>query len=295
MKEYVIFTDASADIDPETVKDPNLRIIPMFYTVGEEERQSSGRETEEEKKELYEAQRGGDVTHTSQITPQQYIDCFTPELEAGKDIIYLSLSSGLTRTFDNVNMAKEELSEQFPDAGIYLVDTRSATGGMGLLSELALENRARGLSAEENAKNLQDAVKKVCHVFLVEDLMYLKNGGRIPAATAVIGTMLNIRPILVIDREGKLITVAKKRGEMPARKELVRRFKESRDPEFGHRVYVVHGDAPEKAEALAGMVREEDPEARIAVRGLCPVIGAHTGPGMAAVIYFGDREKIEKA
>ncbi len=295
MNNYVIYTDAAADIDREVLAGGRIKIVPMYYTVGEEERECAGQETEEVKKAFYEGQRKGDLTHTSQVTPQQYIDCFAPELEAGRDVVYLSLSSGLTRTFDNVNLAKEDLEDRYPGVHVYPVDTLSATGGMGLLAELALVNQEKGLSAEENAAALREAAKKVCHIFLVEDLMYLKRGGRIPAATAVVGTMLNIRPILVIDREGKLITVAKKRGEMPARKELVSRMKESRDAALGHRFYLIHSDAPEKPEAIEKMVREADPEADIAVLGLSPVIGAHTGPGMTAVIYFGDREKIEKA
>ena len=235
----------------------------------------------------------GQVTsHTSQITPQQYIDTFEKHLAQGESVIYLSLSSGLTKTFDSVRIAKMDMDEKYPDAKIYPVDTLSATGGMGLLAELAVENKKSGMSAAENAANLEEMSHKVCHIFMVEDLIYLKRGGRISAATAVVGTVMNIKPILVIDREGRLITVAKKRGEKLALRELMTRYLDSRDTRYGNHVYITHADSGERPAILEDMLKRHDSSVSYTEMYLSPIIGAHTGPGMVAIIFFGDRAKI---
>ena len=246
MENYVIYTDTSADVSKEFLRDNELFFVPMTYTLGEEERVCCGMEDEDLLKKFYDGQRAGDLTHTSQITPQQYIDTFEKHLAQGESVIYLSLSSGLTKTFDSVRIAKMDMDEKYPDAKIYPVDTLSATGGMGLLAELAVKNKKSGMSAAENAANLEEMSHKVCHIFMVEDLMYLKRGGRISATTAVVGTVMNIKPILVIDQEGRLITVAKKRGEKLALRELMTRYLDSRDTRYGNHVYITHADSGER-------------------------------------------------
>ena len=292
MENYVIYTDTSADVSKEFLRNNELFFVPMNYTLGEEERVCRGMEDEDLLKKFYVGQRAGDLTHTSQITPQQYIDTFEKHLACGESVIYLSLSSGLTKTFDSVRIAKMDMDEKYPDAKIYPVDTLSATGGMGLLAELAVNNKKSGMSAAENAANLEEMSHKVCHIFMVEDLMYLKRGGRISAATAVVGTVMNIKPILVIDQEGKLITVAKKRGEKLALRELMTRYLDSRDTRYGKNAYITHADAGERPAILEEMLKRHDPSVSYTEMFLSPIIGAHTGPGMTAIIFFGDRAKI---
>ena len=292
MENYVIYTDTSADVSKEFLRNNELFFVPMTYTLGEEERVCRGMEDEALLKKFYDGQRAGDLTHTSQITPQQYIDVFEKHLAQGESVIYLSLSSGLTKTFDSVRIAKMDMDEKYPDAKIYPVDTLSATGGMGLLAELAVNNKKSGMSAAENAANLEEMSHKVCHIFMVEDLMYLKRGGRISAATAVVGTVMNIKPILVIDQEGKLITVAKKRGEKLALRELMTRYLDSRDTRYGKNAYIVHADAGERPLILEEMLKRHDPSVNYTEMYLSPIIGAHTGPGMTAILFFGDRAKI---
>ncbi|MBQ4045853.1 MAG: DegV family protein, partial [Lachnospiraceae bacterium] len=289
MKDYIIFIDASADIDRNIAASQDIRFVPMHYTLGKEDRLSTGPEPIDIMKQLYDGQRKGDMTQTSQITPQTYIDTFAPILKEGKEVIYLSLSSGLTKTFDNVCMAKAELDDRFSDVHIYPVDTLSATGGIGLLAEAALKNKENGMSAKENAENLKELASRVCHVFMVEDLMYLKRGGRISAATAVIGTVLNVKPILIIAPDGSLTTLRTKRGVKSAIRDLISTWEATRDKSMGSRIYVVHADAPDRADSIISAARSIDPDVDPALDMLCPVIGAHTGPGMAAIIYFGDR------
>ena len=292
MEKYVIYTDTSADVSKEFLRDNELFFVPMTYTLGEEERVCCGMEDEDLLKKFYDGQRAGDLTHTSQITPQQYIDTFEKHLAQGESVIYLSLSSGLTKTFDSVRIAKMDMDEKYPDAKIYPVDTLSATGGMGLLAELAVKNKKSGMSAAENAANLEEMSHKVCHIFMVEDLMYLKRGGRISATTAVVGTVMNIKPILVIDQEGRLITVAKKRGEKLALRELMTRYLDSRDTRYGNHVYITHADSGERPAILEDMLKRHDSSVSHTEMYLSPIIGAHTGPGMVAIIFFGDRAKI---
>jgi DegV family protein with EDD domain len=279
-------------VSKKFLRNNELFFVPMNYTLGEEERVCRGMEDEDLLKKFYAGQRAGDLTHTSQITPQQYIDTFEKHLACGESVIYLSLSSGLTKTFDSVRIAKMDMDEKYPDAKIYPVDTLSATGGMGLLAELAVNNKKSGMSAAENAANLEEMSHKVCHIFMVEDLMYLKRGGRISAATAVVGTVMNIKPILVIDQEGKLITVAKKRGEKLALRELMTRYLDSRDTRYGKNAYITHADAGERPAILEEMLKRHDPSVSYTEMFLSPIIGAHTGPGMTAIIFFGDRAKI---
>ncbi len=288
-RPYVIYTDASADVDKKFFQEKGVHMVPMGYTIGEEERICQDLESEETLKQFYDIQRDGMVTRTSQIVPQKYIEIFEPVLKEGKDVLYLPLSSGLTKTVDSANLAKQELAEMVPDGVFLPVDTLAATAGMGLLVEKAVENMEKGMTLEENAKWLEENRQRTCHWFMVEDLMYLKRGGRIPATTAVLGTALNIKPILKVDDEGKLITIDKKRGEKMAVKNLLDRYMESRDSQMGDRVYIVHGDCPGRADLLEKKILEVNPAAKITKMYLSPIIGAHTGPGMIALIHFGKR------
>lgn len=287
--DYEIYTDASADIDPVFLAKSGVKFVQMRYTVGEEERTCNSLETEEFLKKFYDAQREGKPTQTSQITPNTYMEEFEPLLKEGKSVLYLSLSSGLTKTFDSVQLAARELAQDYTQAKVVPVDTLSATGGMGLLVEKAVENRENGMSVEENAKWLEEHVQNAVLRFMVDDLMYLKRGGRIPASTAILGSALNIKPLLIVDSQGKLVTVEKKRGSKAALKTLAAKYAQTVDKQMGNRVYIVHGDSAEYADELERLVKEENPDADITKMMLCPVIGAHTGPGMTAVIYWGTK------
>ena len=293
MKDYVIFTDASADMPDGYAEKNDIRIVPMNLLLDDNSYTWSKTEGEDQIRRFYDAQRNGSATHTSQVSPQQYIDSFSSVLAAGKDVLYLSLSGGLTNSPGSIHIAQDELAETCPEAGIYAVNSLSASGGIGLLIQDAVENRKNGMSVQENAADLKEKSRRVCHLFMVEDLLFLKRGGRISAATAIIGTALSVKPILVIDDEGKLTVIDKKRGRKQAVTELMDRCRESRD-RFRHDFSIIHADAPELAALLAEEVKAMDPEAHISVNMLTPIIGAHTGPGLAAVIYYGDRSRLVK-
>ncbi len=290
MKEYVIFTDASADVSEEFVKAHDIRFVPMHYTFGKEDRISQGPETVEMLKKFYDGQRKGDLTQTSQIAPQVYIDNFEPELREGKDVIYLSLSSGITKTFDSVQVAKAAMEEKYPDVHIYPVDTLGAAGSMGIIVELAARNREAGMDVETNAADLEARSHETIILLMVDDLMYLKRGGRLPATSAVIGTVLGVKPIMFLAPDGSLLPFAKKRGEKSAMKEILRLYLATRDRNFSNRIYISHADCEDRVKKLSDMIHEADPTVDIEPVMMSPIIGAHTGPGMLSVCYFGDKD-----
>lgn len=287
MNDYIICMDASGDILEEAARENNIDFVPMEYSLGEEMCTSHGCESEEVLKKFYDGQRNGDLTKTSQISPFMYEEYFKKFLEAGKSVLYFCLSSGLSSTFGSATLAAENLKDEYPDLEVIPVDTLSATGGIGLLTEKAIENRKNGMGIRENAEAVQALIPRIRHYFMVQDLMYLKRGGRVSAATALVGSALNIKPMLKIDENGKLVTVDKKRGNKAAMTSLFTYFKENYNPELGTTIYICDADTPELAETLVKKVKEYAPEVTVCRTMLSPIIGAHTGPGMLSMILFG--------
>ncbi|MDE6407042.1 MAG: DegV family protein [Anaeroplasmataceae bacterium] len=287
MSKYVILMDVSGDIEQASVDKWDLKFIPMQYSLGEEMRTSNGPEPEDVLKLFYDGQRNGDLTKTSQITPFQYEEYFEPYLKDGYSVLYLCLSSGLSSTYSAACLAKESLKEKYPELDVYPIDTLAATGGMGVLAEIALRNREKGLSIEENRDDLLSLIPRQRNWFLVQDLKYLKRGGRISATTAVFGTMLNIKPILKIDDQGKLTTIAKKRGNKMAVQALIDYFKEYYDPTAPSIVYICNADCKDLGDLLAEKILKEFPNIEIKQTTLSPIIGAHTGPGMLILSHVG--------
>ena len=283
---YLIVMDASADIDSKVFIEEDIRFIPMQYSLNEEMRESKGIESEELLKSFYDSQRSGELTKTTQITPYQYINFFSKLLNEGYSILYLSLSSGLSSTYQSAMLAASELNDEHKDEKVYVVDSLGATGGIGVLLELACKYRKEGKSIEENCALLNNAKLKLHHFFMVQDLMYLKRGGRVSGATAVVGTVLGIRPILKIDENGKLVSFTKRRGNKLALEELAKLFNENYELNDSP-IYIVDGDAKELGDFLASEIKKLIPEAVVKRNMLSPIIGAHTGPGLVAVCFIG--------
>lgn len=287
MSDYVICMDASGDIIREIAEENGIEFVPMEYSLGDEMRTSHGCEDEAILKKFYDGQRNGDMTRTSQISPFIYEQYFRKFLKEGKSVLYFCLSSGLSATYESSMLAAGALKEDYPELDILPVDTLAATGGMGILAERAIENRKKGMSLRENYDAVKELIPKLRHFFMVQDLMYLKRGGRVGAATAIVGSALNIKPLLIIDKNGKLVTVDKKRGNRAAMTALFHFFKENYNPELGNTIYICDADTPELAESLVEKVREEAPGVTIRRTMLSPIIGAHTGPGMLSMILLG--------
>ena len=289
MSDYIICIDASVDIEQRYIEDHGVVIIPMEYMIGSEERLMENRLTDEQLFEFYDAMRKGEITHTSQITPFTYHQVFKREAGLGHDILYISLSGGLSSTYASALSAAEDTMEEFDGRRIEVVDSLAATGGMGLILMEAVRNREKGMDLAENAAFLRENARKVCHWFLVDDLKYLRRGGRISAASAVAGTVLNIQPIPKIADAGTLISIAKKRGLAKASSFLTECYAAALDRSLPNDVIVAHADCEHEAEAIRSRILSINPDAQVQICGLCPVIGAHTGPGMLAVIHWGNR------
>ncbi|MGN0299074.1 MAG: DegV family protein [Lachnospiraceae bacterium] len=291
MINYEIFADVSIDIDKQFAKENQVRFVPMEYMLGEETFHCAELESDETMHNYYEKLRKKVPTRTSQISPYHYRTVFEPYVKEQRALLYLCLSSGLSDTYASANMAVEMLKEDYDQVEIEIVDSLGATGGMGLLAESACKNRAAGMSLAENAQWLREQAKKIYYWFEVEDLMYLKRGGRVSAATAVVGTALNIKPVLTINGDGKLDTVAKKRGTKMALRYMVEQFEANFDASAGNVVYSCGADCPKDAQDLKKMLLEKHPDLEVRLTMLSPIIGAHTGPDMLSLIYYGKTAK----
>ncbi len=286
---YQLVTDASADLIREFAEKEHVYQIPMAYTLGEEEFVSDGNVSDQMLKWFYQGERQGKMTRTSQISPQVYLDCFRSYAEKGQSLLYISLSGGLSGTYNTAQFAAQEIMDDFPQVTIRCVDSRSATVGMQLLLEKAAANRRAGMTLEDNALWLEENRLNVCHWFMVEDLNYLKRNGRIPPATALIGTALNIKPILRVENDGRLLNFTKKRGSKAALNQLVDFYSQASAKEDGERIFICHADNEEGADYLEQAVKKQNPNCVITRAFLTPVIGCHTGPGLCAIAHWGKR------
>ena len=289
MDRYLIYIDAAVDVDFKYIRENDIRFIRMNYTIGGEECVLTGEETEEDVAAFYRRMREGEIASTSQITPYEYEEAFGPELEKGHHILYLSLSSGLSNTYDSALLAREELKDKYPGTEIECVDTLSGTGGMGILLLRAIRNRDAGMSLTDNADDLRSVASHVCHWFTVDDLKYLKQGGRISPATAFVGGMLDIKPVLKVQTDGTLATVNKQRGVSKSLKQILAYYEKSRDDAMGNDVFVGHCDVPDRAQFLKEKILEINPDANIMLTSISLIIGAHVGPGMTVITHYGNR------
>lgn len=289
--EYIIFSDVSIDIDMAFADKYDLKYISMEYILDDNSFNCSRPENDEMMHQYYEKLRLKASTHTSQIVPNNYVEAFEGYIKEGKGILYISLSSGLSNTYESALLAAKMLGEDYPECEVEVVDSLGATGGMGILAESACLNREKGMSLSDNAKWLREHANNINFWFKVEDLMYLCRGGRVSATTAVVGTALKIKPILTIDSTGKLQTIDKKRGDKQAMLGLIERFEETYDPDMGNTVYVSCADCRDVAETLKSKLLEKHPDLDIKITMLSPIIGAHTGPDMLSLIYYGSKRK----
>lgn len=289
MSTYRLVTDATADLDPPLYEGlPEVSVIPMDVMIGETA-YLYGPGGNLALKDFYAALRAGQFASTSQIVPDRFFATFRPILEEGIDILYLGLTSGLSGTFENACFVRDQLLEEFPDRTIECIDPFCASAGMGFLLRSALQKQAEGMDLQTLADWIRANRLHLCHYFTVDTFDHLKHGGRVSAASAAIGTMLHIKPLLTVDDEGKLEVVGKPRGRKQAIQIKLKHMEESLDRSFGHEILVAHGDCEEEAKALAEQILEKFPEYRILTTTIGPVIGSHTGPGMLAVLYWGSR------
>ncbi len=287
MESYRIFIDLSADLDKELIKNGNIGFIPMIYSINDKEILSDKMLNDEEIKFFYDEMKNGSMTKTSQITPFQYCEALEEYAKNGENIMYFTLSSGLSNTYNSALVAKETLEEKYPNFKFEVIDSLAATGGIGVLVSEAVKNREAGMTIEENAKVMKELAHKIRHWFYVEDLKYLKRGGRVSASKAFIAGALNIKPIMHVNKEGKLEAIGKKIGTRRSALELAEKFKTQYNPKY-KTVYISHGDDLKQAEYVKSLLLEFDNTLEIHITTICPVIGCHSGPGTLALCHIGN-------
>ena len=287
MSEFVLMTDSSADLSQEMVQELGVTVLPLSFTIQGKTYRNYPDNREMDLPLFYDMLRAGELATTSAVNVAEYTQAVEPILQEGKDVLILAFSSGLSSTYQASVLAAGELREKYPDRKIYTVDTLCASLGQGLLVYLAVQEQRKGKSIEEVRDWAEETKLHLCHQFTVDDLHFLKRGGRISATTAVVGSMLQIKPVLHVDNEGHLINIGKARGRQASLKALVDKMEKTVTEEGRKTVFISHGDCRKDAVTVADMVRERFGTQDIRINYVGPVIGAHSGPGTLALFYLG--------
>ena len=284
MYRFEIFTDSSADLTKEIIEEYNLHVMQLEVIIDDRE---PVWDRDLDSKEFYQMLRDGALAKTSAVTPGFFESEMRKTLSDGKDLLYLGFSSGLSVTYNNGVMVLKELAQEFPERKILYADTLCGSLGQGLVVYYAAKLREQGLPMEEILEKVEDVKGRIHHQITVDDLFFLVKGGRLKTSSAVLGSMLKIKPIINIDVEGKLFSAAKVRGRKASIKELFERMKSNEAVDEFPYVFISHGDCIEDAESLAEMVRREYSGVEVIIGNVGPVIGAHLGPGGLVLFYLG--------
>ncbi len=287
MSNYQIITDATADLTSDLATKFAVDTIPMEINLDGAVFTYVPGGGNISVQTLYEKMRAGANTSTSQINPLVYSEYFEKYLQNGIDVLYICFSSGLSATIQTATMIANELQEKYPERKINIVDTLCASVGEGLLVYEAARQKAAGLDLDQLTAWLEENKLKLCHWFTVDDLMFLKRGGRIGALSAAIGTTLKIKPVLHVDNDGHLINVKKAHGRIKSLRGMAEEMKKTIIPEMGNDIFIGHGGCMEDAQQLSAMIAEDYPDMDISICDIGPVIGAHAGPGVLALFFWG--------
>ena len=275
MNPYVIFTDSGCDIVPSLLNEWGFNHIDKDFL-----------NDDMPIKEFYANMRDGHIAKTNAVNAETFRGAFEPVLKDGSDILYLGFSSGLSTTFQQGKLAAEDLAEQYPDRKIIAIDTLCASAGQGLLVKLVRDRQQAGATIEEAAAYAGELVPKLAHWFTVEDLVYLKRGGRVSPAVALVGGMLNIKPVMHVDDEGHLIKMGTIRGRKASLNALADKLAETAEDPANATIFISHGDCEEDARYLADVIRQKGGNDVQLITNVGTVIGAHSGPGTMALFFL---------
>ena len=285
MKDYVIITDSSCDIAPELLAEWEVPFVSLTYKFDEDAAGHANYDLPFG--EFYSRMRRGSVARTAAANLDTFRNAFEPYLKEGKDLLYVGFSSGLSTTVNSGAMAAKELMEEYPDRKILVEDTYAASAGFGLLVWLTVLEKRKGATLEEAAKFVEDTRFHLCHWFTVDDLVYLKRGGRVSAAKAFVGGVLNIKPVLHMDDPGHLINMFKVRGRRASIKALADKYGELAVDKENGTVFISHGDCIDDAKHLEQLLAERYGAKVQLITYVGPVIGSHSGPGTLALFFVG--------
>ena len=285
MSDYKIITDSGCDLPKEMLSKLDLQTVPLFVNFQGKALEDS---VDEGIKEIYAGLRDGEAATTSAVNPDRWMEKMEGVLAEGQDVLVITFSSGLSTTYQSAVIAAGELKEKYPDRKILVVDSLAASLGQGLLVWYACKMKDAGLSVEELAAWVEENKLHLCHWFTVDDLMYLKRGGRVSAATALVGTMLQIKPVLHVDNDGHLINISKVRGRKASIEALAQKAVELGGNYDNSTMFICHGDCIEDAEYLANLVKEKCGVQEVFIGYTGAVIGSHSGPGTLALFFMGE-------
>ena len=287
MQDYIIATSSTSDL-PRTYLDAHgIPFVPYTYTVGDTLYEDDCRE--ETREQVYRGMRGGDRLKTSMINEYIYCDFFRSLLATGKDVIFLDMSQKMSVSYDKSRLAEEMLCDEFPGRRLYIMDTRCISGGLGLLVKNMVARAEAGMSYDEVIRWGEENKLKIAHRFTVDDLNYLKAGGRVSNSAALVGSLLSVKPVLYVPDRGTLDVAKKVRGRKAALAEILRGVKDDLaqiDPS-GMEINILQADCREDAEYVRDEIRKAYPSVgEITITGLGVVIGAHCGPGLLTIFYL---------
>ena len=285
MNNYVIFADSSCDLSEKMLKERNVFYTSLSFRFDDTEKEYFNNEMPI--KAFYDKMRSGGVAKTSAANSASFVLAFEELLKDGKDILYLGFSSGLSTTYNSARLAAEQLNNKYPKRKIITVDTLAASAGIALLLDMVIDKKNAGATIEEAAEFAETVKLKICHWFTVDDLVYLKRGGRISPTAAFFGNMLGIKPVLHVDNDGHLINVLKVRGRKTSVLTLADKYAELCDDNGDKKVYISHADCLAEAEELSRIIKEKYCAETKLITNVGTVIGAHSGPGTLALFFLG--------
>lgn len=284
VREYVITTDSTVDLSKEFLNEKEITVLSLSYILDGVTYKDMGGLTG---KEFFDKLRNGSLPTTSQINPEEAKETFEQIVKEGKDILHIAFSSGLSGTYNSCRIAAEDLMEEYPESKVIVIDSLCASMGEGLLLYKAIELKEEGKSLEELVDWVEANKLHICHNVTVDDLFHLHRGGRISKATAVLGSMVKIKPIIHMDNEGKLVVIGKERGRKKSITNLVDRMEKQMGEYDNSTCMITHGDCEEDALYLKTLLEERFGVKKVIIHGIGSVIGSHTGPGVLAVFFMG--------
>ncbi|MCR4922672.1 MAG: DegV family protein [Lachnospiraceae bacterium] len=286
MTDFTIYTDSACDIDNEILREWGVKKKDLTFKFEDENREYNSDDMTPDA--FYKEMKGGRVAKTSAVNMQTFYDAFEAELKENRNVIYLGMASGISNTPNAAKLAAEELKEKYPERKLYAIDCYTASVGQGLIVYKAVLMKKEGKSIDEIAEYVENIKEKVNVWFIVDDLVYLKRGGRISATAAFAGGVLQLKPLLRVDEEGKLETVSKVRGRSQSIKALSKKISEMTSDISDLDYIIGQGDCLEEAESLDEMIKGQGGKGAKYITSITPVIGAHTGPGIMVLGFIGE-------
>jgi DegV family protein with EDD domain len=286
MRDYVIITDSGCDLSADMVEALGVDVLPMRLLIDSNEYNHYHDYRELSMEAFYDKVRAGHFGQTSCVSTGVIAEAMENYIKKGMDVLYISLSSGLSGSYTSACLAADTVKEDYTDAVIHVVDTKAVSVGIGMLVYMAVQNKKAGMNIEDNAKYLNEHARNICHYFMVDDLKYLQKSGRISAISAIAGTAVGVKPIFIMNDEGKIAVTAKVRGSKIAMKRMAEAVVEKCND--ASTMFIVHMDNLDGANALSDKIKEHYSNVNIVVNNIGPIIGNHTGFGTLAVIFHGD-------